>query len=125
MTENMKKFIELVSKDEVLQEKLNTVQEQEEQENIKAIIALASEYGITLTEVDFQNAKESGELSEEELTSVAGGNGCYCPGWGYGYGWDNFKEWNCYCVGGGLSYADERYRTDFCMCVSMGVGIDG
>ena len=73
MSDNMKKFLELVSKDENLKKKLekldNTVYEQASQ----AGIALAKEFGIELTEADFVRKESDGELSDDELDAVSGG----------------------------------------------------
>lgn len=73
MTENMKKFLEEVSKQEVLAKKIDTVQTKEE------IIEVAKGLGVTLTEEDFE--ENSGvRLSEEELEAVSGGSMCLLAG---------------------------------------------
>lgn len=64
MTENMKKFAELVKNDEEVQAELK-------EKGIKSqegIIDFAKSYNINLTAEDFK-----AELSEEELAKVAGG----------------------------------------------------
>lgn len=66
MTENMKVFLEELSKHEELREKTNQAQTKEE------IVEIAKELGVVLTDADF--VKEDGQnLSEEELEAVAGG----------------------------------------------------
>lgn len=67
MTENMKKFLELVSKDEALVAKVNAADK-------NALIALAKELGVELTEADFEHPNK---LSDDEL-DVAGGGGTWC-----------------------------------------------
>ena len=69
MTENMKKYQELISSDEEAQKKLNEQAAESIQEAKRNIIADAAEKGITLTEEDFA---DTGELSEDELNAVAG-----------------------------------------------------
>lgn len=68
MTENMKKFLELVSKDEALVTKVNAADK-------NALIAMANELGAELTEADFVR---SNELSDDELDVVTGGDGAWC-----------------------------------------------
>lgn len=67
MTENMKSFLEAVSKEETLGKKVNQARTPEE------IIELAKELDVTLTKADFVN-EEGKELSEEELSVTAGGS---------------------------------------------------
>lgn len=80
MTENIKKLIELASANEALKARLIGASRE-------AVIAIAKEQGITLTEADF-------ELPEEALNAVSGGSseeekkilesnlhtGCICMG---------------------------------------------
>ena len=84
MTENMKKFLEAVSQNEELREKLNGMSKED-------ILAAAKELGIDLTEVDFA---QNGEMDDDELEVVAGGGelsklaggGCRCACIAAGYG---------------------------------------
>ena len=100
MTENLKKFLEEVSKDEALQAKVNALESNKETA-MADIIALAKELGIELTEADF--AQPDGEISEDELETISGGytvtkhDDCGCPISGSGTTISNF----CYCVAGG------------------------
>lgn len=66
----MKEFLELVGKNPELKEK---VRELDKNGTMADMIALAAQHGVTLTEADF--AKHGGELSEDELSAVAGGSG--------------------------------------------------
>ena len=73
MSENMKKFLELVSKDENLKKKLEELDDTVYEQASQAGIALAKEFGIELSEADFGRKKSDGELSDDELDAVAGG----------------------------------------------------
>ena len=120
MSENMKKFMELVSKDENLKQKLQSFSDMEPADAISAGIALAKEFGIELTEADFDRKKSDGELSDDELDAVAGGGGCGCPGVGGGHGINrNNYNYDCGCVvyGAGGDGAN-------CDCFLVGGGTD-
>ena len=69
MTENMKKYLALISTDEAARKQLNEQEPSSIQEAKEKIIADAAVKGITLTEEDFA---DTGELSEDELNAVAG-----------------------------------------------------
>ena len=128
MSENLKKFFESVSKDEVLQEKMKALSV--DRENAVAyIIALAKELGIELTEADF--AQPDGEISEDELETINGGgcptagtvnNSCYCAAAGGGGGKQKDEDiWGCACVayGQGGDGKDSHWE---CVCLFMGDG---
>ncbi len=68
LTENASRFLELVSKDEVLCEKMKKADK-------AAQIDMAKELGIELSDADFE---QSSELSDDELDAVAGGGTCAC-----------------------------------------------
>ena len=97
MSENMKKFLELVSKDENLKKKMMELNDMEPEKAVQASIAFAKEHGIELNEDDFAQEASVGELSDEELDAVAGGGGCGCPFVGGGDG----DGYTCGCVGYG------------------------
>ena len=82
MTENLSKFLEAVSEDEALKEKLAEAKDNE------TVIALAAEKGFILTEDDLKSDKPSGGriLSDDELEAVAGGvaGRCTCENGGIG-----------------------------------------
>lgn len=67
MNENLKKFIELVSKDPELAKKLTTNNKDEVAEKVKLAISIAKEKGIELTEKDFE------VMTDSDLKSAAGG----------------------------------------------------
>lgn len=117
MIGNMKKFLEVVSKDKELSERLKVMTEKAE------IIAEAANLGIMLTEADFEVTES--EMSDKELSGISGGD-CLCAMAGGGGGTDAYdgKTYGCACVlygQGGDGSAD-----DFnCCCVAGGAGVDG
>ena len=129
MSENLKKFFESVSKDEVLQEKMNALSA--DRENAVAyIIALAKEIDIELCEADFKASEE--ELSEDELGAVRGGMGssggctnsaCWCTvgGGGGGRMLDDNSAFGCACAVYGQG-GDGKDDHQVCICVVVGEG---
>ena len=109
MSENFNKFLELVSKDAELSEKVRAA-------DPETLITIAKEVGIVLTEADF--APSSTEISDDELDVVAGGKRCHCVMGGGGTGDDNDKTCACVAFGAGLA-KDSSLR---CYC---GVGGGG
>ena len=128
MTENLKKFLEAVSKDEALQAKVNAL-ESNKVTAMAGVIALAKELGIELTEADF--AQPDGEISEDELETINGGgcptagtvnNSCYCAAAGGGGGKQKDEDiWGCACVAYGQG-GDAKDDHTTCMCVLYGHG---
>jgi predicted ribosomally synthesized peptide with nif11-like leader len=68
MTDNLKKFMHQAASDAGLRGKLGALSA----EHRAKFIALAGEYGVTLTEADFADG-----LDDDELAAVAGGS--YMP----------------------------------------------
>ena len=129
MSDNMKKFLELVSKDENLKQKLQACNDMEPADAISTSIALAKELGIELGEADFANEKSCGELSDDELDAVAGGSTdgfCVCAFAGGGGGIDNKdnNKYGCACVMYGQG-GDGRPEDKNCQCIAHGWGEDG
>ena len=119
MSDNMKKFMELVSKDENLKQKMQSFNDMEPEKAIQASIALAKELGIELSEADFAEKKSGGELSDDELDAVAGGGGCGCAFGGGGNGTDRWgDDYTCGCVGYGQG------ENGHCFCPFVGGGTD-
>ena len=109
MSENMKKFMELVSQNSELVAKINVADK-------NTLIAIAKELGIDLTEADL--AQQAIELSDDELDAVAGGNICACAmGGGGGAGG---KDAVCVCVIGGGG--ESKGGSARCGCVLCGTG---
>ena len=109
MTENIKKFLEAVSKKDELREKLTTMDKD-------AIIAAAKELGFELTEADFVQPED--ELNEDELDAVAGGGNCYCFMGGGGTKGKNDRACACVFAGAG----EQKDLTDRCACPVYGYG---
>ncbi len=114
MKENTKKFFEILSKDEELRKKMCAMTELEE------IIALAKELGIELTEADFEVPE--GELSSDELKTIAGGGECGCAVGGGGTA-DAYGH-VCVCVGLGMGSDHIPDDQDRCYCLVGGYGHD-
>jgi predicted ribosomally synthesized peptide with nif11-like leader len=99
MTENLKALIEKVSADEELKKKAEALNEIKDENEVKAaVIKLAEEAGVTLTEADL--VPENDEVSEDELDAVAGG-----------------RSYGCHCVITGIAVSEPR-----CTCFVVGKG---
>ena len=70
MTENLKKFLEEVGKNEELKAKLAALTDKETA--VAKAIEIAKEHGFTLTAADFEQ-KPGEEISPEEMSAVTGG----------------------------------------------------
>ena len=121
MTENMKKWLELVSGDKALQEKLMKLQNEAPEQQKVTVIRMAKENGVVLTAEDLASA-EGEELSDDELDAVAGGGGCGCPVIGGGSGGEGEHNYVCACVGGGGGL--DNHSEDYCICPLIGAGTD-
>ena len=113
MTDNMKKFLEMISKDVEAGKKAGTLEKD-------ALVAYAKELGVELTEADF--VTPDAELSEDELVAIHGG--------GEQQDWADFNncsgsngQQDCFCTAGGGGQADEN--GDVCACVGYGQGSRG
>ena len=122
MTENMKNWLEVVSKDKALQEKLMKLKDEAPEHQKATVTRMAKEKGIVLTTEDFASA-ESEELSDDELDAVAGGGGCGCPVVGGGAGADpkTGEKFSCGCFSCGCG---EENGKDHCFCPIIGGGTD-
>ncbi len=108
MTDNMKKFLEMVSRSEELAKEINGMRKHE-------IIAAAQELGMELNDTDFEQATE---LSDNELDAVAGGGVCACVFGGGGA--EDKSDKTCACVLGGGG--EDRNGWVRCVCI---VGVNG
>ena len=122
MTDNMKKFIEfLSSQDEETSEKASKMEEDE-------LIAFAAENGITVTPEDFAEAKKEaeaaaeGEISDDELSAVAGGKTCACVAGGGGEA--DAAKTRCPCSSFGAGSGPDPVWDEVCACVAWGHGKD-
>lgn len=132
MSENLKKFLDLIGSDKELEAKALACKELGEEKGAEAMLALAKEYGIDLTAADLEKKVEpaSRELDDDELDAVAGGargddGMCYCMLAGAGGGKDcnDGNVFGCACVGYGQG-GDGRASDSNCRCVAAGVGTD-
>ncbi len=121
MTNNMKAFLETISKDRELIKKVSTITDKAE------IIAMAKENGFELTEADFEAPE--GELSESELSGVTGGGSCFCAAGGGGTAGGNDSVCACVVYGQGNIVDNptdeslkEKAGTVRCVCIVSGVG---
>lgn len=116
----MKKFLELIEQNEALKQRVTELDANTETK-VLDYIALAAEYGVQLTEADFQQT-DAGELSDDELDAVAGGKTCVCVAGGGGTGEDATGTKTCACVmiGNGDMQSGERR----CVCALGGGGQD-
>ncbi len=77
MSENLKEFLNYLSKSKDVEEKINALKNETDKEKfISKTIYIAKEHGFDLSADDF--ATQAHELDSEELASVAGGDSCVC-----------------------------------------------
>lgn len=114
MSENLKKFLEKVSEDQALIEKVSAEKEP------AVLISLAKELGFELTEADFARPVE--ELNDAELDTVAGGGDVSCACAMGGGGTKDSNDKTCVCVLAGAGYA--KNGRDRCVCGFAGYGYD-
>ena len=114
MSENLKKFMEAVSRESELVGKVNNMTRAQ-------LISLAKDMGIVLTDADFGEVGVQ-ELEDDDLDTVAGGTavGCTCAMGGGGAKDDNDKT--CACVVAGLGYSKDGEER--CFCALGGFGYD-
>ena len=109
MTENMKNFLKKVSEDKAMAEKISKLEKEE-------LIAAAKELGFELTDADFAHQEEA--LSDQELTTVTGGEKCLCVLAGGGTKDDDSKA--CGCVAAGAGYHDNDEQRFYCVMGGSG-----
>ena len=93
MTDNMKRFMELITANDELVKRASNLDK-------AGLLELAREQGVELSEADME-PEANGAVSDDELSAVAGGG-------------------KCTCVAGGGGTAGEYYKA--CACVAMGFG---
>jgi predicted ribosomally synthesized peptide with nif11-like leader len=128
MSENLRKLLEAASADPAFAERLTAAATPE------ALLALAREKDVLLSEEDLNAlaqaaAPKNGELTDDELEAVAGGQNCYCPIIGGGVGDDEGNK-TCVCIAGGIGMQDGNSEKgikygDRCFCPIAGEGRDG
>ena len=73
MTENMKRYLEIVSMDEQLEDELKEMQKLPVEEQKQALVDHAAKLGVVLEEHDL-NLEQSVELSDDDLEDISGGS---------------------------------------------------
>ena len=136
MSENLKQFFNLLANNPEIKEKALACNELGKEKGLLALIELAKEQGMELSEADFKAPEE--EISEEELAVVSGGKlferscpeagqeadggcGCVIPGGGGGTMLDDGATFGCACVGYGQG-GDAKDDHWVCYCTAMGLG---
>ena len=114
MTENLKKFLEMVSKDETLSAKVGTMGKKE-------LLALAKKLGLELTEADLATLAVQ-ELDDDDLDTVAGGSNVSCACAMGGGGTKDVNDRTCACVAAGIGY--DVNKVERCLCGFAGYGYD-
>ena len=125
MSENLKKFLDMLASDKELEAKALACNELGEEKGKEAMLALAKECGFELSAADFEEKAESTsrELDDDELDAVAGGAcGCAFAGGGKGNDAANGKQYQCSCVLYGLG--KEKKGDSNCSCYISGGGND-
>lgn len=122
MTENLKKFLEYASKNDDTAQKMEALADETDKDAlVRQTIEIAKDAGFSLSAEDFEE-NAGGELSEDELASVAGGKYCYCFIGGGGEASEPDNK-TCACVSYGYGKYDGEKKTR-CFCILTGEGID-
>lgn len=123
--ENMKKLFQEMEKNPKLKAKIEEL-DQNKESVTEDYIQAAAEYGIELTAEDFRPENAQGEVSDDELDAVAGGDACSCVVGGGGSPGD--YDCTCACVLGGAgdyNYEKSRESGVRCVCAMVGGGMPG
>jgi hypothetical protein len=131
--ENVKLFYEALARDKALQEKFKAISKKYEGQKPddaqtdliyrKELLPLGREAGFNFTLAELKGyvaeakAPVIRELSEEELTAVAGGNECTCVAGGGG----GLHGYTCGCVIAGFGGPSSDY---ICKCGFFGYGVN-
>ena len=114
MSENMKKFLEAVSKDEELVKKVGSM-------NLEELLALAKELNLELTAEDIEKPAVQA-LEDDDLDAVAGGSDVSCACAMGGGGTKDSNDKTCACVLAGAGYS--KNGRERCVCGFAGYGYD-
>lgn len=111
-TENVTKFMEALSEDRKLQEKLLQNPLSEEQKNLlrSRIISVAKESGFSFTAEELKQYEASSQAPDSAMRDW---DTCFCVAGGGGY--NRTEDYSCACVvgGGGKSDNDGVYMSCF------------
>ena len=113
MTDNLKKFLEVVSQNDELVKKIGSMNKEE-------LLAEAKALGCVLTEADLEKPVQ--ELKDEELDDVAGGSDVSCACAMGGGGTKDNNDKTCACVLAGVGY--DINKNERCLCGFAGYGYD-
>lgn len=117
MTENMRKYLELLSTNPDAREQMEAASKEGEDAVKRKAIALAAQAGITLTSEDL--ATQEGPVDDSDLDAVAGGGACVCVVGGAGTE-DPFND-QCLCVNVGSGELPDS-QDKRCKCFQLGAG---
>ena len=124
MSKHLKQFLKLLANNSEVKKKAMACNELGKEKGLFALIALANENGITLSEADFAvKSSHSEELDISELEVVGGKVDCYCTLAGGGTDSNDKATYGCACVGygqGGNASASDAN----CICAALGEGQD-
>ena len=129
MSENLKKFLDMIANDKELEAKALACNELGKEKGKLAMLELAKECGIELTLADLamEEKPASRELDDDELDAVAGGGVGFCTclvvGGGGGRDVDDGKVFGCACTSYGQG-GDGNAKDRNCICILGGAGSD-
>jgi len=108
MANNINKFLEELSKNDELREKLISLNKEfpNKEENERKLVELAKKYGFELEAGDFANSEKT-ELDDSELEAVSGGSLIYKNA-------NHYRSSDCICAMFGAGTADDEQKTCFC-----------
>lgn len=124
MTENLKNFLEYASQNEDAMKKIKALADETDKDAVvRQAVEIAKDANLSLSAEDFEE-NASGELSEDELASVAGGKECYCAVGGGGES-DGSMNKTCACVHYGQGNSEwGGPHLIRCACFVGGYGVD-
>ncbi|MDO4403575.1 MAG: Nif11-like leader peptide family natural product precursor [Atopobiaceae bacterium] len=132
MTENAKKFLEVITNNEELRLQIEAIDDSDKDAAFEQVIAIAKERGFELTLDDLKTAGAKG-MTDDELDAMAGSKRCYCALGGGGVAQTRMKDGKeygdgtCACVVGGLGNrvgenSNGKWLGPRCMCLLGGGG---
>ena len=125
MSENLKKFLDLIASNKELEAKALACNELGEEKGKQAFIELAKENGIEITLADFEKKEAAVELNDDELDAVAGGTracGCFAGGFGIGTDANDGNTFGCGCARYGQGGDGKSANDCNCFCAVFGLG---
>ena len=114
MSEKFREFLEMVSKDEELTQKVGTM-------SLEELLALAKKLGLELTAEDVEKPQVQA-LDDDDLDTVVGGSDVSCACAMGGGGTKDSNDKTCACVLAGAGYSQSGRER--CVCGFAGYGYD-